>query len=665
MAWNRVFQINRRRMAVCLLLTIPDLAFGQSPRGRVDDLRKSPLQMAAQPERVAPFRSRADRPVPNPPEPGIAPKNLSGFGADQVRLPLLLNSQSSGTTPTPSAEVVSRFNDYVERTIDPENNLDLVEQRPRLLVFKRAPIRVQIADEGIASYTLISETELSVVGNSVGTTILNLWFPGRRENEPTILSYLVRVIPDPDRRERLDRVYKGLEAEINRTFPNSVVKLALIGDKLAVSGQAKDIVEAAQILRVVSANAPGGTGQQASDDSSQLPVGNFNVTSVPDALGNMPQQGPENYLLTDIGRNVINLLRVPGEQQVMLRVTVAEINRAAARSIGLDLAVLNGAGNLVFANVTGGLLPTTVSGGGGSTSTLTGGNLPAIIDNGKVNLAIQALRNLNFARSLAEPNLVTMNGQPAFFRAGGEFPVPAATATFGAVGQGVQFVPFGVQLNFTPYITDRDRIRLSVMATVSTRDPSLGTSIASNAGSGSTSVSGLQSRVFRNTVELREGQTLAVAGLIQNNYGASSVRVPMFGDLPLLGPLAGRNQASSAEQEIVILVTPELVRPMEACDGPSLPGSDVFEPSDIEFYLMNRLESRRAEDYRASVRTDAARMKRYQHCEDLFIIGAKGQTYNCCLPSGCPTGFVPAELPVDYSRPVQAATDPNSPTEKE
>jgi pilus assembly protein CpaC len=319
----------------------------------------------------------------------------------------------------------------------------------------------------------------------------------------------------------------------------------------------------------------------------------------------------------------------------MLRVTVAEINRSAARSIGLDFSILNRAGSTVFGSNTAGLLPTMLS-GAGSSAQLSGGNLPALIDNGQVNLAIQALRNINFARSLAEPNLVTLNGQPAFFRAGGEFPVPAGTVTFGAAVQGVRFVPFGVTLMFVPYITDRDRVRLQVMSVVSTRDPSLGTSIASNAGSGSTSVSGLQSRVFRSTVELREGQTLAVAGLIQNNFGATTVRVPFFGDLPIAGSLFGKNNVTHAEQEVVVLVTPELVHPLSACQTPPLPGTDTFEPGDVEFYLLNRLESRRSVDFRSSVRTDWHRLTRYQHCDDMFILGAHGQSFNCCPnPASC------------------------------
>ena len=308
----------------------------------------------------------------------------------------------------------------------------------------------------------------------------------------------------------------------------------------------------------------------------------------------------------------------------MLKVTVAEVNRTAARSIGMNFSIANKAGNFVFGNFTGGLLSASTTGGGTALAQSTA-NLPASIDNGQVLLAIQALRTLNLARSLAEPNVVAINGQTAQFQAGGEFPVPNATATFGAVGQSVTFVPFGVSLTFVPYITDRDRIRLQLFGRVSTTDASLGATV------GGTSVPGLQARTFRTTLEMREGQTLAMAGLIQNNLTSSSNRVPFFGDLPLVGHLAGFDQMSNQEFELVVLITPQLVHPMEHDELCPLPGSDMFEPGDIEFFILNRLESRREYDFRSPVRTDFARIKRYEHCEDVYILGPHGHSKSAAI----------------------------------
>jgi pilus assembly protein CpaC len=202
-------------------------------------------------------------------------------------------------------------------------------------------------------------------------------------------------------------------------------------------------------------------------------------------------------------------------------------------------------------------------------------------------LAIEALRNVNLARSLAEPNLTTLNGRPANFQAGGQFPVPVVTSgnVFGGL-QGVQFVPFGVSLQFTPTITDKDRIRLQLSAEVSARDAGAGQTNFNGA-----SVPSLTTRNFNSTVELRDGETIAIAGLIQNNFGSDGARVPLFGDIPLVGRAFGRQNTSCAEQELVVLVTPRLIHPLRG-DLPPLPGSDMISPTDGEFYIHGRLQSR-------------------------------------------------------------------------
>jgi pilus assembly protein CpaC len=222
----------------------------------------------------------------------------------------------------------------------------------------------------------------------------------------------------------------------------------------------------------------------------------------------------------------------------MLQVTVAEVNRAAAHTIGLNFNIFNKHGGQVVASNAGGIVPVLGNESFArfvpSTQTVTGlgtsvlGNIPVALDNGQIQLAISALRELNYSRYLAEPTLTTMNGQTASFQAGGLFPIPFLTTgnLNTSILQGVGYIPTGVQLNFTPFITDKDRIRLQIAAEVSDRDPNLGSTII--AGS---EVPSLITRNFQTTVELREGQTLAVAGLIQNRLSANSNRVPFFGDL--------------------------------------------------------------------------------------------------------------------------------------
>ena len=163
---------------------------------------------------------------------------------------------------------------------------------------------------------------------------------------------------------------------------------------------------------------------------------------------------------------------------------------------------------------------------------------------------------INLARSLAEQNLVALDGETARFRAGGEFPVPAATLTFGRRAGGLVHSIRRADAVRSLHHRPR-RIRLQVGATVSTLDPSLGTSIGGSAGAGAQPFPGSTRGTFQTTVELRSGQTFAVAGLTQTTFGATTVRVPFFGDLPIVGSLAGENQTSHGEQEVMILITPE------------------------------------------------------------------------------------------------------------
>jgi pilus assembly protein CpaC len=632
----------------------------------------------------APPQPRLGQPGPNAPGPERVPQvqapNLDavpGFGPDQIRLPLMGDANRPiGTTPQPTPEKLEEYRQFVERSVEPEVTLDVVQHQPRLLIFKQSPIRVQIADETIADYVLITDREFSITGKQIGQTLLNFWFRDPQNAQQTkILSYLVKVFPDTEAKKRLEMVYKALEDEINRAFPNSSVQLTLVGDRLLVRGEAKDMVEAAQIMRIANTNAPG--------RSTTPPVQNLNVNVSNDAFGNPPpnlqdflMQGQgdnatfgQNGPMVNNNPNVINLLRVSGEQQVMLRVSVAEVNRNAARSIGMNMNFYPNTAN-TQASVSGGSanvsnqFPYVFQSLSGNIGT---GNLPALLDNGQIALAIQALRTLSLARSLAEPNLVTTNGQPARFHAGGSFPITTSLGNVTTVAQTVTYVPFGVSLFFTPYITDRDRVRLMIGAQVSTR------SDATTTAGGTAVPTNLDSRTFTTTVELREGQTLAVAGLIQNNFGATSQRVPFFGDLPLIGTLAGLRSTTSAEQELVILITPELVHPLEACQGPPLPGADVFEPGDVEFYLCGQLESRRSYDNRSSVRTDFARMRAYERCEDRFIIGVQGRAYGCCdrqqMGPCPPPGLAPirpgmiVEHGPDLSVPQATPVAPPQPTE--
>ena len=235
---------------------------------------------------------------------------------------------------------------------------------------------------------------------------------------------------------------------------------------------------------------------------------------------------------------------------------------------------------------------------------------------------LTALRQNSMLKVLAEPNLVAMNGHEARFLAGGEFPVPVpqSGAGGGPATITVQYKKFGVQLNFVPYILDGGTIRLSVDPEVSSIDFSLGIQLSG------TSVPGLNTRNAHTVVELQEGQTLAIAGLMQLSLNGNTSRIPGLGDLPYIGPFFGNTSSNRIEKELVVMVTPYLIAPMLPEEVGPRPGDDVYEPTDIELYLLGRLQGR-TRDYSfrsTTIIDDPLNLIRRQKLEDRSIQGPHG-----------------------------------------
>ncbi|MCE9567572.1 MAG: pilus assembly protein N-terminal domain-containing protein [Planctomycetes bacterium] len=571
-------------------------------------------------------------PIPPQPKPQLSVPSANVTQPNPLPMPTPtatpLNAptqQPVGNAPKANAATREKMAKYISKLIDPETTLDLVVGQTRVLVFKDTPFRIQTGNEQVLAFNPATPRELLLQGKAVGATVLTLWFGDRNDaTKQETLSYLVRVFPDPDAKERLEKSYKTLEDDINKHFRDSSVKLKVLGDKLVVSGRVRDFVQGGQILQIIRANpivnptmnatGAGTTGEEVGKIPI-IPAGGF-----PDQVATTPPLTQEAFQGAG-GPNVINLLEVAGEQQVMLRVIVAEVNRAAARSVGMNFSVQNKDGLTVFANTTG--LAAGFTGVGGSTNFLGAGpaNVFARFDAGRVPFAIKALKTMQYAKSLAEPTLVTMNGQTADFRAGGQFPVPVIGGFNGLAGglQGVSYIPFGVQLSFTPFLTDRDRVRLVLSANVSERDTTTGTSI------GGSAVPGMNTRNVNTTVELRQGETLAVAGLIQTSLSGDRNSIPFIGDIPGLNVLTGLQRVQATERELVIFITPELARPMDPGQVPPLPGSEILDPNDVELYLMGRIEGH-CRDYRSPIRTDLSRIRMYSRTEGANTYGPSGYT---------------------------------------
>lgn len=563
-----------------------------APPVKEEPKAKPPSAMAAKPKSVLlpPIQSLPDAkdhssPTPPASSPPPAPPSPAKPASQHPETPRAL------LEPPPS--LGTRGNDS-KPSID--TNLEVIVGQPRVVTFPDVPHRVALAvneDDPIATLKEVPHRprEWYLIGKKTGLTYLDVWLPDpTNATSDRVLHYRVRIraevadklptinppthqpameklppekvqtiVPQPappplikSQPEKTEAVklqpekprveqaapavlYQALEEEFNRTFPGCAVHLKQVGEKLVVSGTARNVFEATRILTLAREHAP---GHSASETART-----FSATQPLQAtLDNYAQAG---------GPHVINLLRIPGEQQIMLRVVVAEVNRSAARSLGLDFSI---------ADKQATILPGR-PGSGERSSTVAA--------NGWIGQLLRTLQDQHYAQVLAEPTLTTLNGQAARFQAGGEFPVPVVSPSPQGTVQGVTFRSYGVHLCLQPVIADTERIRLSVEAEVSGTDPQATMQV------GNASVPGLKVRNFQSTVELHEGETLAVAGLIRN---------PAASMLPQsIRP--GAAEPVSSDQELVVLISPLLLH------SPSSAGEDSsnrLNPQEIEMYLRSR-----------------------------------------------------------------------------
>ncbi len=273
---------------------------------------------------------------------------------------------------------------------------------------------------------------------------------------------------------------------------------------------------------------------------------------------------------------VSNLMSVGGTQQVMLKVRFAEMQRSVAKNLGVSLAAQGGS-KIGIAGETG----TWLAEGNGIGSPVTveqgvRGALGLGFTAGSVQFAVllEALESKGVVRTLAEPNLTALSGQEARFLGGGEYPIPVLTSD----GIGIDYKPFGVELTFTPTVVDGDIINLQMNAAVSSID----TTITVEAGG--FSINAFKRRETSTTVEMRDGESFAVAGLLQDDFRNLNSQLPWIGDVPILGTLFRSADYQRNQSELVIIITPHLVTPTVG-DSFALPTDRVRLPTEREFFL--------------------------------------------------------------------------------
>lgn len=556
-------------------------------------------------------RVEAQQPLPNPaPQP---PPTISGFPATLPGLP--------PATPRPATGEGS-VGSFIDSLGTNDAAFEIVVGQSRILTTKvdiaaaPNPALIAVSDPSVVDFAAISARQVRVSGLRIGTTDLSITTSDGQSH-----TFLIQVVADLD----------VLRAQLRQVFPDATLRLAMVRDHVVVEGQARDTYQVNRIMETIRSyiysvqisqarkvqgekepiNVPAGAGVEAAPGVPAPPTPDTPAGRQAVAPGAIVTRGGDVSVEGTIAEpRIINLIRVPGPQQVLLKVRIAELNRTAFRQIGADLVgqvpefgalfgsrIGSGGVNAIGTASTDALLSgTSIANTLGTPTTGFG-----IFRDANFEALLVALRRNSILKILAEPNLVAMNGHVADFLAGGEFPISVPQQTGGGASvTTVQFKKFGVSLAFVPFIIDGDSVRLTVSPEVSTIDPTLAVTLVV----GGSPVPGLQTRRTNTTVELKEGQTLAIAGLMQLTLEGNTGRIPGLGDLPYLGPFFSNTSSTRAEKELVVLVTPYLVEPMDPGQVPPGPGDEVNAPTDLEVYLMNRIEGRTGVDHRATIHYD-------------------------------------------------------------
>ena len=651
---------------------LPDLpaTIQTPPRGDIPVVPPPP-----EPPRVIPIEPGPATPAPPAPaqvaRPVVRPAVPDSTG-------LVPNRPSVSAAPRPPGEVTRQMSELLEFIQDPEAEINVVVGRSKLVQSRRPLSRIAIANPAVADIVFIADQPdprvFNIYGRSFGTTSLTLW-----DEDDRPLSFLVRATLDT----------RDVESRLKQTFPGADVHVRQVGMQVILEGQVPDSKTMSEVLQLVTAeiqgsgslgmagssgnvgtggtaggqNAPTGGGQapgtaSGGQDPGMAP-GSQGAGGTSGGQGTGGAAGGGGASSSAQGVTIINRVNVPGPRQVLLKVKIAELNRTAIREMGISW--LNTRNNAILGSTIGDaatiqgdaeasitrpvdpgklLRPRSIHAGRSRAAGVIqpvvlefnsaaqadqrrNTQLFGIFNAGQFSLFLNALRTNQLAKILAEPTLMTLDGQPARFIAGGQFPYPvpqAATPGGGAVVT-VQFKDFGAILSFLPNILANDVIRLDVEPIFSQLNFGLGTTI--NGGPAPAIIQ----RSARTVVELREGQTLAIAGLLQTSTNARTVRVPGLGDLPIVGPWFSSNRIETVETELVVLVTPELVAPMEAKEVPPPPGDRVLEPNDYEFYFLGRIEGKTGNEFRATIRQhDPLDVMKHFRSEGHWVIGPHGHS---------------------------------------
>ena len=399
--------------------------------------------------------------------------------------------------------------------------------KSRVLRVSRPFAELRVGNPDVADVLPLTTQNLYILGKSPGSTSLSILAPDR--NPIAVIDIMVSYDTE------------GIKRRLFELMPSEQIEVRGSADSVILSGTVTGANHAANALAVAESFAPG---------------------------------------------KVTNLIQVKGSQQVMLAVRFAEMKRTIVKELGLNTSLVLDGNDGKFTFETG----REVSGADAGNLFGVVGITDLLIGDTTIAATLDALEQKGLVKTLAEPNLIALTGETASFLAGGEFPIPVSQA--GSTGddpfQGsaisIEFKEFGVSLAFTPTVIGGDLINIVVAPEVSALDPAASVEVQG------LKIPGLTTRRAKTTVELRDGQSFAIAGLLQNDFSDSIRAFPFLGDLPIIGALFRSTQYQKGETELVIVVTPHLVNPAAGPEHLALPTDNFVPPDEFSLFMMGRTE---------------------------------------------------------------------------
>lgn len=427
--------------------------------------------------------------------------------------------------------------------------LDVPLNKSQVVTVDRPIARAMVGNEDIADILPVTDRSIYVLGKKMGTTSLTLYDGGGR------VITIVDIAVGPD--------VIALTEQLRDLVPDEKIEARISNDSIVLTGLVSNAGAADRAARLASAFA---------------------------------------------GDKVINLLGMGSSQQVMLEVRFAEVSRSAGKEIGVSSFARSNGGKFSSAIGAGAqLVPgkdvdVSTSIGGVTTNTTVPGD--AILQLGAItntfgifrrtfnvlgldiDATLNALEERGLSKTLAQPTLIALSGEKASFLAGGEFPVPVVQGSGSSTGTNqapitVEFKPFGVSLAFTPTVLGDKTISMIVEPEVSSIDPNASFTL------GNITIPGLRTRRASTTLELRDGESFAIAGLLQRDFETTVRQVPLLGSIPIIGSLFRSSGFRKGETELLIVVTPRLVAPISPSQV-RLPTDRVKDPSEAETFLLGQ-----------------------------------------------------------------------------